>query len=73
MAAQVDISVALRPWAGEALAGMVYAVSGDRLLCLATGGQRFEAPASDARVGRMLTGGGITVYHTTSEQVRFRA
>lgn len=70
MTTRVDISVALRPWDGEALTGMGYAVSGDRLLCMAPGGQRFEAPAYDEGLGRILTRTGITVYHITGEQER---
>lgn len=71
MATPTDIGTALRT--GEARTGLVYAVSGDRLLCVAPGGMRLEVPAEQSRPGpggRILTPSSVTVYHTVNEPGR---
>lgn len=51
MVTAVAVGNWIRPWAGELLVGEVLAVSGDQVLCRASGGVRFSVRLRDVVSG----------------------
>lgn len=61
------VGTVIRPWPGESLTGVVCAVSGDRVVCVAPDGLRFEVALEAIHVGRVrkvLTEAPPVVYYT---------